>query len=205
MEDNIKFEFRYLELTDDLSEVGRLIYHADPYIYPAFFGNEENASVLLKEAIKKGLYCFQKENIFGVFIEHRPIAVLCKKQIGKYKWNYNQWKNLFSEFKVVIPDSFEHVAKNHFMPMNQDQLQEEIYIFSVCVSSEFRNKGIGHKMMEHFFSLFEEEKFMLDVLESNLAAISLYKDFDFRITGNYIGYNIIDPRPRCVHMYKSSK
>lgn len=42
-------EFRYLTENDDCSEVGRLLYQTDPYIYPAFFGCEKNAVIIMKE------------------------------------------------------------------------------------------------------------------------------------------------------------
>ena len=45
-------EYRYIELTDDLGEIGKLLFHTDPFIYPDFFGNIDNAAKVIKEAIR---------------------------------------------------------------------------------------------------------------------------------------------------------
>lgn len=204
MEIKDTLEYRYLKLSDDLLEVGKLIYNADPYIYPALFGNEETASIILAEAIKRKLYCFCTENIFCTFDKSKPVAVLCKKQIGKYKWDYTEWKNLFIEKKVDVSESFEHVAKNHFMPMNETKIEDKICIFAVCVSSKLRKNGIGRKMIQNFLELHGSEQIVLDVLKNNEAAISLYKSVGFVQEGYYTGYNVKEPRPECIHMVRNS-
>ena len=125
-------EYRYIELTDDLEEAGRLLFYTDAFIYPSLFGSADNAAKVMAKAIRQGSYCFAKETIFGAFCENKPAAILCKNPGGECKWNEQEWKQLFREAGIELPHTFDHAAKHYFQPMNAEKLEEYIEKIQIC-------------------------------------------------------------------------
>lgn len=196
--------FRYLELTDDLDEIGKLLFYTDPFIYPAFFGSIDNATKVMREAISRGKYCFSHENIYCAFYDEKPVAIICKNPNGAYKWNYKEWQELFYLAKIEIPNTFDDVAKHYFELMNEEQLKGYIYILAVCVSKEMRQKHVGTELLKRFIKLHPHDKVLLDTLEENNAGILLYKNAGFKVLNHYCGYSLVEPHPRCVRMTKEN-
>ena len=63
---------------------------------------------------------------------------------------------------------------------------DEGYVTNIAVTSNARKKGIGSALTEKIISFGKEKKLSfvtLEVRESNLAAISLYKKFGFKTVG----------------------
>ena len=63
---------------------------------------------------------------------------------------------------------------------------DELQIINVAVSKELRGKGLGNLLMQSFNEHCDAlgiALVSLEVRESNVAAISLYKKFGFEITG----------------------
>lgn len=195
-------EYRYIELTDNLEEIGKLLFYTDPYIYPDFFGNLDNATKVVSEAIRRGNYCFSKQNIFCAFYNNMPLAMICKNPGGKFKWNYQEWKNLFLELEIKIPDTFDIVAKRYFQPMNLEKLDGSIYILAVSVLPNWRHKRIGTELLNRFLMLHSGEKMILDTLEKNDAGIALYSRAGFFEIEHYMGYSALETRPSCIRMIK---
>ncbi len=57
---------------------------------------------------------------------------------------------------------------------------EVINIVNVFVYENYRNKGVGSKLLSYLIKNVEAEKFMLEVNEHNIYAIKLYKNFGFK-------------------------
>ena len=57
---------------------------------------------------------------------------------------------------------------------------EVINIVDVFVYENYRNKGVGSKLLSYLIKNVEAEKFMLEVNEHNIYAIKLYKNFGFK-------------------------
>ena len=95
-------------------------------------------------------------------------------------WNKNQLSSSFDSGLFLCLGAFE-----------QDKLVgvicatksfESADIESVVVKKEFRNKGIASLLLKELFTLLEKEnitKILLEVRESNISAISLYKKHNF--------------------------
>ncbi len=65
----------------------------------------------------------------------------------------------------------------------------EYYIVAVCVSNDFRGKGIGKALLKSVLRNNWDKRFKLDVLCDNKAAINLYKELGVQIDGkSYKGY-----------------
>ncbi len=68
-------------------------------------------------------------------------------------------------------------------------LPNEYYIVAVCVSNDFRGKGIGKALLKSVLRKNWDKRFKLDVLCDNKAAINLYKELGVQIDGkSYKGY-----------------
>lgn len=76
-------------------------------------------------------------------------------------------------------------------------------IYSVAVSSEYRKKGVGKRLLEEFFSALPDEvkNVCLEVRESNFPAIKLYEKLGFECVGLRKNF-YQDPRENAVLMTK---
>lgn len=79
-------------------------------------------------------------------------------------------------------------------------------IYSVAVSSEYRKKGVGKRLLEEFFSALPNEvhNVCLEVRESNIPAIKLYEKLGFERVGLRKNF-YQDPRENAILMTKNLK
>ena len=66
------------------------------------------------------------------------------------------------------------------------QLFEEATIMDICINTEYQGQGYGNELLKFaikFIQQSDAEVFMLEVRESNAAAINLYKKKGFLETG----------------------
>lgn len=67
----------------------------------------------------------------------------------------------------------------------------EAHILNICVESELRGQGLGHRMLERLLNLarkHQADTAFLEVRESNLAAQYLYQSLGFNEVGLRRGY-----------------
>ena len=195
---------RYLKLTDDIDAIGELLYLTDPFIYPTFFGSRDNAVKIMREAICRGSYCFSKQNIFCAFWGNKPVAMICKNPDGRYKWDYQEWRDLFFKAEALISDSFDNVAEKYFLPMNNESFESQDYLLAVCVLPEYRSQQVGTYLLDQFLKIHSERDIVLDTLEDNTAGMCLYKKFGFAEYEYYLGYSESEPYPHCVRMIRNA-
>lgn len=63
---------------------------------------------------------------------------------------------------------------------------DEVEIFTIAVDSAYRNMGIGKAMLDHLIDISKrrnDKEIYLEVSTKNIAAINLYRKFDFKIIG----------------------
>jgi ribosomal-protein-alanine N-acetyltransferase len=67
---------------------------------------------------------------------------------------------------------------------------DEGHVMNMAVLEEYRNRGVGNKLMETLFSLAPEyiRSYTLEVRQSNMAAMRLYQRFGFYGVGYRRGY-----------------
>ncbi len=66
-------------------------------------------------------------------------------------------------------------------------IEESAQLIQLAVSAQHRGKGVGTLLMQNLFTQAQErgtKNMTLEVRETNLAAIALYKHFGFQATGN---------------------
>ena len=63
---------------------------------------------------------------------------------------------------------------------------DEVEIFTIAVDSAYRKMGIGKAMLDHLIDISKkrnDKEIYLEVSTKNIAAINLYRKFDFKIIG----------------------
>ena len=63
---------------------------------------------------------------------------------------------------------------------------DEVEIFTIAVDSAYQNMGIGKAMLDHLIDISKirnDKEIWLEVSTKNIAAINLYRKFDFKIIG----------------------
>lgn len=63
---------------------------------------------------------------------------------------------------------------------------DEVEIFTIAVDSAYQKMGIGKAMLDHLIDISKirnDKEIWLEVSTKNIAAINLYRKFDFKIIG----------------------
>ena len=99
-------------------------------------------------------------------------------------WNYNIFKN-----ELENPNSKYIVAKNNSDIIGYAGIWIAIdiaHITNIVVKKDCRNQGIGSYLLKELIEIskkLEVKELTLEVNEYNLAAINLYKKFEFKHVG----------------------
>lgn len=67
-----------------------------------------------------------------------------------------------------------------------DYIVDEVNIYNLCVKEEFRNKGIGTKLLKSALEISKQKKFrkvFLEVKSDNLVAKKIYESLGFKEIG----------------------
>lgn len=182
-------------------ELADLIYDTDPYIYPAMFGNRDNAARLLPLLFcgEDSMFCL--ENVFAAFCRRRIVGLLLWKK-GRLKWSPELLKRLAEKNGVEISPYLDDVAKK-YVDMYADEDREDIVsLINLSVSGELRGRGIGRAIMEHFFAKRHGRSYELCVLADNKNAVHLYRSLGFEPVEYYLGFSVQDSPPYAFRMRK---
>lgn len=194
------FEFRYLEKTDNLADAARLIYQTDSFIYPALLGSIQNAEIIMPKILLQSEGCFQLKNMFAA-VNGEQIAGLIYSIHRDFIWTPENFLSMFECNCIAIPEHFFNVSANYFDKITNDkEIQRNIYIMNVCVSTSMRYLGIGTKLINAFFDRYPSEQMSLHVLSNNASAIHLYNKLGFRVRKETTGYSPNPPLPQCYYM-----
>jgi len=99
-------------------------------------------------------------------------------------WSINQWKNELNKKGVKV---FGLSLSNQVIGICSFQIIiDEIQINYFSVDKKFRRKGYGTSLMNHVIKqceLFKIKKLLLEVSDTNLAALKFYRKFKFSTVG----------------------
>ncbi len=110
------------------------------------------------------------------------IAEIERKSIPE-PWSEAAFAAALSDEKAVTLAAFSDSVLCGFI--TGVYLLDTADIYSVAVSEEYREKGVGKRLLEEFFSALpnDVQAVNLEVRESNFPAINLYKKFGFEAVG----------------------
>lgn len=104
--------------------------------------------------------------------------------------NFNNLYNLEDIINSTYDDVFGYYVNNELVGfIHINKMYENIDIVNVVVSKEFRNKGIGSKLIEYVFNVYDDvSSVMLEVNENNVIAYNLYKKLGFNEINRRLNY-----------------
>ena len=185
---------------EQLEEIADLIYETDEYIYPAFFGDKNNAKKIIPELFSNNDSMFSYDNLY--------LAILSNNIVGLILWNKGvlSWKDdlllkVVNEKNINIPDSYKLVVDEYLIDY-KDVDENEISILNVSVNKNYQGMKIGYNMMINFLKDHNENDISLFVLKENDGAINLYKKCSFNIVEELDGF-ALGGTVECVKMIKS--
>ena len=194
------------------ADIAELIYHTDPYIYPAIFGDGnsgiEKAKIILPTVIEsKKDTMFQKKNLF--------VAIFSGEIVGLILWHSGNLYWDCSELINVAKMNNIHLNKYRIKQVEKEYVSERytgndtnelpINIINVCVKTKCRHKGIASRLLESFIDEHLEDNMELTVLSENKNAISLYEKQGFSADQETKGFALSKQKPLCLIMKRSSK
>ena len=181
-------QVRKLEKEDSLSQVSRLIYETDNFIFPHFFGhNVTLAKQILTCMIDKDTI-YNRENIYVALVDEQIVGI---SVIAPSPVSINLGA-FFEAFECAgateeIDDAFQSVMKEYFIPMESHP--DGYYIACLCVDEQYRGKGIASAMIGQILaSHYGESDVYLDCLTDNQAAISVYESHGFERLFEFSGF-----------------
>lgn len=180
---------------EELTEIGKLIYYTDPYIYPAFYDNDINLSVKCAKKMLTHDTLFNHKNIlvgkingkvagFMVILDHFPLN------------NYEQMKRAMFDSLGRLTPLFDEVMDGYFQTLNYDW--EGLQIMSLAVLPEFRHQKVATKMLNW---LPRKNTYSLACIKDNLIARELYRKCGFMLKYEYPGYVDV----MCVELVRKGK
>lgn len=172
-------QIRRADPTTDTETVAGLIYDTDRYLFPFLFGARSSALVHLAALFRlehnsfswRHTWCaVENGNVVGILIgyDHRAINKEAEKaDFRRVLPVWEQWL-LYPKYWILQPflDKSDVTGR---------------YIQNVCVAADYRGRGIGSSLIQHFCSL-SEDNVWLDVEMGNKAALALYKRLGFTAT-----------------------
>lgn len=193
-------------LTDkQLEEIAGLVYDTDPYIYPAMFGNRDNAITIIPEMYRLKDGMFSLSNTYIALDGNLVIGMILWKR-GNLKWNTKTYWESLKRTGIKASPHIRKVIDEYFA--DYDQIDCSIVsIINVCVDSKYQGQGVCTQMMKQFFAQFhsldihyKKTEFELYVLDNNPSAIHVYEKLGFEIVEKLDGFSIETEKPLCLKM-----
>ena len=180
-----------------MEEIAALIYDTDPYIYPALFGNKENAIRLIPALMLKGDQMFDAQNLYLAQLKEEIVGLILWKK-GKLFWDVKLFEETANQLDICLPNDYLLVVQDYIREYEAVE-DEEISIINVSVNPNFQGKKIGYQMLVAFLETYEKELLSLYVLKENKGAVHLYEKCGFHIVDEQNGFPF-DKNIRCLKM-----
>lgn len=170
-----------LDNENEVNAIGRLIYHTDPFIYPALLDSIDN-SVACAKALLKSESIFNKRYIMAAKINGN-IAGYMQLLEGPVDGNHEEMEKAIKKSLGYLPRDFDKVMADYFDLF--DGNWEGTQIVSLAVLPEYRNMKVASKML---YSLPGNKTYSLACIKDNHAARELYRKCGFVLLYEYPGY-----------------
>ena len=181
---------------EQLKEIAGLIYHSDPYIYPAMFVSLQEAETVIPKMIRAGDQMFRRENLF-VALDGAKVAGVLVWMRGPLVWDKKIYTKCGGKAKYIDRVAMEYI--NLFAETPPDTVS----LIRISVKEELRGNKIGSLLME---TCLEAEKgpYQLFVLSNNMDAIPFFQEKGFSIRETRPGFSLDYQALPCYWMVKKS-
>lgn len=188
-EKQIELEIRKANNRDNLVQIAELIYNTDEYIYPYWFVNIEKCKEELPQLLLEDKFFFNINNLYLAIdkLSGKIAGVTCiVDKSTNLDYDYSELRNKNERYKFTIDNYITGL-------ISEVKEANFAYISNVCVSSNYRGKGIGKKMIAQIIEIYKNKYFKeiaLDVLAENPGAIRLYQNLGFEQSSDiFEGFN----------------
>ena len=161
---------RKLTLKDDLTQVGRLIYLTDPYIFPYLFDSDIEAAARVFAEMVKGDTIYNVENITAAFVGDTVAGI--------------EMMDAYMRAGEIVDEKFAKVFREYYALLENEP--DGIYIANVSVDPKFRRRGVADALLTAV--LRQGELYRLETVKANGAAYGLYEKHGFVVECEYPGF-----------------
>ncbi len=193
--------------TDSFEKIAELIYHTDKYIYPAAFGNLDNAKKILPELLNEDHSVFSKKNIKVALDGDEIVGISVILSLS----NYNEIsQDIIDKYKHISPN-LSNVCDRYFNKMSNICFQDTPYLMCLCVDENHRGKKIGGILLKNTLIQYKDRHVKLHVLKQydptkEVAinpAVTLYEKLGFSISLEELGFALNpEDAPECFEMIR---
>lgn len=174
-----------LTRADADSRVARLIYQADPYIYPALFGSREVATRVMPSLIRRDRGPFSARNIRAATREGDVLAVAVVLD-GPDPLVVADVREAFADQGLVPPSTLPDVVDRYFAHIADERGR---YVLVLAVDPRHRGQGLGGALLTAVSREPPRRQVSLHVLSDNAHAARLYARLGFVVVGVEAGYS----------------
>ena len=203
----IQLDHGTLLTLEQYSDISKLIYQTDPFIYPALFGAgleglrtaTEILPVIFEE---KQDPMFSKNNLFLMLYEDEIVGLILWYK-GILNWSPKCIIEVASEKEIDLDRFNLDLVRNEYIHARYStgaESSKNLALINVCIKERFRHRGIGAIILSNFVNIHRGDTLELTVLADNTSAISLYRKQGFKIFSETEGFSLNSVKPRCFIM-----
>ena len=174
---------RKLTLKDDLTQVGRLIYLTDPYIFPYLFDSDIDAAARVFAEMVKGDTIYNVENITAAFVGDTVAGILVSSATPLVV-SSSEMMDAYMRAGEIVDEKFAKVFREYYALLENEP--DGIYIANVSVDPKFRRRGVADALLTAV--LRQGELYRLETVKANDAAHGLYEKHGFVVECEYPGF-----------------
>lgn len=183
---------RMLSPNDDISQVAKLIYSTDPYVYPNWFDSIDDGIKVISHMIDLPTL-YNRKNITVAVMPNGVIAGVVVSKQTPFVEDVKYISQAFKLANVKEDKRSQGVFEAYYLKMGG--ADDGYYIANVAVDSAYRNCGIATSMLR---VVLEQKKFCsLECVIANNVAWKLYQKLGFEIAFEYPGVHGVP----CYKMY----
>jgi len=173
---------RGLRADDDLTQVAKLIYLTDPYIYPNWFDDMESGIKVIREMILLPTL-YNKDNITVAVQNDGFIAGMLVSKQAPFVEEPEYVRKAFELAGVPVDERTAEVFDAYYAKMGQ--ADDGYYIANIAVDEKCRKRGIAAALIEHVLA--DHDYCSLECVVANTGSLRLYQRIGFRIAYEYPG------------------
>lgn len=189
-----------------MSQIAKIIYKTDPYIYPYWAPNERDFVKIMKTQLLSQDYIFHYGHIFvvtlagdenilgiiGLLEPGEPLTIELDPRLME--------RPLENRYQAVCEEYLQKLAAQH-----QALKPNEVIMSHFCIDPSFRETLIGTTFIENIFEELQQagyRKVLFDCLCENRTAMRLYERVGCQIVGEGFGFGGDQPKPQIYHLVK---
>lgn len=176
---------RRLTLDDNLSEVARLIYYTDDYVFPYLYDNDVKRSESVIINMIKGNTIYNYKNITVAILDGDIVGIVVSKETP-ISVDLGEMVRCFIDANEPIGERFTKTFNEYYKLFENEPAG--VYIANVCVNERYRGRGVGKAMMTEFMKELNGKVLHLEAVKDNVSALRLYESLGFEIEYEYPGF-----------------